>query len=219
MGHKYAIPTVLKAALSRLKKYYTTDLNAWQNVASRDKYVFVNGWDAITVVELARLTDTLSLLPTAYLACCDYIIHAWAEPPSMAGKLVLSDLPSEDTRWVHHGHAVLVKTAASRILSLAFGLPCATCTSPSHCAPIPGRLLKSRDTDGTIVRLQYKAALTPMAPVFLDHPSVRLCSECEKAVRRKDVNLYTATWATLPTLFNLKLDATDWPSKPATSAQ
>ena len=71
MAHKYMVQDVLDDALSRLKKYYTSDLSAWQNSSFRARYVKAKKERAPTAIALARLTDTPSLLPTAFLTCIE----------------------------------------------------------------------------------------------------------------------------------------------------
>ena len=67
MGHKYAIPKVLNDALSRLKRYYTSDLSTWSDKPRRAKHVSVSFEDYLRVIEVAYLTNTTSILPSAFL--------------------------------------------------------------------------------------------------------------------------------------------------------
>ncbi|TFK81888.1 hypothetical protein K466DRAFT_444645, partial [Polyporus arcularius HHB13444] len=66
-AHKYAIRDVLEHAIDRRKKYFPTDLRSWEDYASRQRYVTAWASDAVNVVQLARSTDTRSILPTAFL--------------------------------------------------------------------------------------------------------------------------------------------------------
>ena len=80
IAHKYVVRDVLDDALSRLKKYYTNDLSAWQDSGTRARYVSAEDADAPIVIQLARLTDTPSLLPTAFLACTELMTEYRANP-------------------------------------------------------------------------------------------------------------------------------------------
>ncbi|PIL33321.1 hypothetical protein GSI_04772 [Ganoderma sinense ZZ0214-1] len=62
---------VLDDALSRLKIYYTNDLAAWQDPDARARYVAARDADAPTGILLALITNTLSLLPAAFLVCTE----------------------------------------------------------------------------------------------------------------------------------------------------
>ncbi len=55
-------------SLGFLKDHYTSDFDAWRNRGSWDPDGW-EGWEAIGVVNLARLMGEPSILPTAFLSC------------------------------------------------------------------------------------------------------------------------------------------------------
>ena len=70
MGHEFGIQKVLDDALSRLKKYYTSDLSAWEDGDRRANFVTVGPTDHLLAIQAAYLTNTPSILPTAFLEMC-----------------------------------------------------------------------------------------------------------------------------------------------------
>ncbi|KAM5531292.1 hypothetical protein V8D89_015047 [Ganoderma adspersum] len=93
MAHKYAVPDILDHALSRLKKYYTNDLVAWQNSDARARYVAAKDRHALMVIKLARLTNTPSLLPTAFLLCTKLLATWTIAKRGVPTALVVASLP------------------------------------------------------------------------------------------------------------------------------
>ena len=69
LGHKYAITDVYEEALARLSAHYSSDLDRWRRCRAGNSSLRTTPQDAMTVVELARLTNSAHLLPTALLVC------------------------------------------------------------------------------------------------------------------------------------------------------
>ncbi|KAH9922083.1 uncharacterized protein B0H18DRAFT_1019051 [Fomitopsis serialis] len=72
LSHKYQIDHIRNAYLSRMRSCFPTSLETWDAV-NRDLGSPVMEFcrkDAITAVNVARLTETDSMLPSALLTCC-----------------------------------------------------------------------------------------------------------------------------------------------------
>lgn len=62
---------LVKSAISRLKTCFPDNFDDWENIVMRGKtLVTMAVEDAISVVNLARLTETLIMLPVALYRCC-----------------------------------------------------------------------------------------------------------------------------------------------------
>ncbi|KAI1791448.1 hypothetical protein LXA43DRAFT_429633 [Ganoderma leucocontextum] len=218
MAHKYAVQDVLDDALSRLKKHYTNDLAAWQDSDSRERYVTALDQDAPTAIHLARLTNTPSLLPTAFIVCTQ-LADAWLErrpDGSYVSRLAALSVP--DQARVTVGKAHLVHARATRALHLLGAAPSAHCTTRETCqatkeAPVVALrgkpyLLKSSMSDGL--------ALTPMADIFWSRRSHwrKFCGSCQEALVEEDELVIRWLWDILPVLFSLQIDGDSWPSRP-----
>ena len=219
MAHKYAVQDILDHALSRLRKYYTNDLAAWQDADTRACYVAVKDHHAITVVQLARLTNTPSLLPTAFLLCTK-LLATWAVVKrGVPVALGVSSLPVTDQLALISAREYLLHLCSERMLRLLAAAPCAACTMRAACSfaregplssirggnALPGPALFRRDV------------LQPMAATFWgDHWHV-FCSKCREALIRVDERESKWVWGRLPNIFGVKLDQESWPSLPAAS--
>ncbi|KAI0713844.1 hypothetical protein C8Q76DRAFT_651029 [Earliella scabrosa] len=214
MGHKYAIPSVLTHALSRLKRYYTSDLKAWDDPEERARYVDATPLDAIDVIQLAHLTDTPSILPTAYLISCGLIHSSYTAPGDKAGQLVLRDFQNQDLLRIMGGYTQLLQAAADRILPLASVVGLGMCTTRTRCAVNSIELLRARHLDRSVFKkLDHRGALGPLDTWFLKHPTARLCSACDAKVRQLDALYRANAWSKLPLIFQLDLTPGDWPSE------
>ncbi|TFY65442.1 hypothetical protein EVJ58_g1969 [Rhodofomes roseus] len=72
LSHKYQIQYVREDYLSRTKSCFCTDADQWNEAyikCGSSSMAYVNT-DAIQAVNIARLTDTVSILPSALLVCC-----------------------------------------------------------------------------------------------------------------------------------------------------
>ena len=69
LGHKYEVDTLVQDSLGYLRQYYTDDAEAWfaQVEMRPPKFEAIH---AIGIVNLARLTGSDWLLPTALMGCC-----------------------------------------------------------------------------------------------------------------------------------------------------
>ncbi|KAI0737397.1 hypothetical protein C8Q80DRAFT_1115176 [Daedaleopsis nitida] len=210
MGHKYNIPTVLNDALSRLKKYYTADFNSWRDCKARKRYVSTTSLDAMTVIKLAHLTDTPSLLPIAYFVCCDLIAETYSDDSDKAAQLILADLAPEDPCRILTGSTHLVRHAAMRISAFLTAIPSADCKSPQRCDTKMHLLLIKRLEDGTAYqKLAHRSAIEPMAAWLVEDPALPLCGACVENGREFDIQQCRCTWEELPRFFGVEVP--DWP--------
>ncbi|KAI0713854.1 hypothetical protein C8Q76DRAFT_471443 [Earliella scabrosa] len=210
MGHKYAIPSILEHALARLKKYYTTDLKAWSDSAERARYVLASPLDAMTVIQLAHLTETSSLLPTAYLICCSLTRTSYSPPSTKAGQLVLCDLPPSDLAAVINGNADLIKTAANRVFGFASVIPSKRCTTVKHCMYACQALVRHQYTEQNALTFTWSTTIGSMSGAFLQ-PVAQPCSACQAAVVDEDDRHRKTTWVLLPVMFGIRPQPAGWP--------
>ena len=148
MAHKYAVQDVLDDALSRLKKFYTTDLAAWQDSASRARYVATSPSQAPEVVALARLTNTPSLLPSALLLCTG-LLTKHSTTASGSFEFTLSVLPVPDHARVITARGYLINVCAERALCLLATVPCASCTQREVCRALAKEVGEVLDGTGS----------------------------------------------------------------------
>ena len=216
MAHKYAIQDVLDDALSRLKKYYTNDLAEWQDPDARARYVTAVEEDAPTVIHLARLTDTPSLLPTAFLVC-NQVVEWLDRRPDGSWVPRMAPLSVMDSARMIVGKKLLVEARATRAFHLLAAVPSAQCATRERCSEaregplggLVGRPVLFKSTMGD------KHALTPMANIFwarLSHWE-KFCERCKGALVKEDEMMMGLLWNNLPEVFALDIDGSSWPGR------
>ena len=214
MGHKYAVQDVLDNALARLKRYYTTDFAAWQDSAARARYVLSNDIkDAFVAIELARLTNTQSILPTAFLECCGHMPSTFLDlpdevrPSRLDYKDRISALSSPDLGRLFRGKVYLTRYCAARILRLVNEVPCSQCFAPDACAATRSSALEFC-LRGTGIRGTFddQSAFLPLAEKFWDEDDWdQFCDRCRASSIRADNEAREQLWDRLPNIFALSL--------------
>lgn len=219
MGHKYALQDILDHALSRLKRYYTNDLAIWRDPEARARYVTVTDDDAPTVVTLARLTNTPTLLPTALLVCTEIATGYWENSDGSIESRVAS-LSVSDQLQLTAAKAFLAEACATRPLRLLASVPCADCTAVATCRVAREAPLSTIRETGVIPSLSDQNVLRPIAEMLWgDVQWRRLCGGCQEALLEIDEIDIRTVWDSLPDIFTLGLDRTVWRSRLAGAGQ
>ncbi|KAH9922084.1 uncharacterized protein B0H18DRAFT_846023, partial [Fomitopsis serialis] len=98
LSHKYQIEWVCDAYLSRMKSCFCTDFKTWIAVYknSGNSSMYFCGTDAIQAVNIARLTGTDSMLPSALFICCQLdpydLLHGSPRPDGTLERLRSRDI-------------------------------------------------------------------------------------------------------------------------------
>ncbi len=213
MGNKYCVRTVLRDALSRLQKYYSNDLSTWcDNTKGRAQYVAASEpRSAIqTINVLAPLTNTPSLLPSAFLMCCGLIEPMVTEIASPFGVLGMS---ADDVLRVISGTAALTRAGVDHIVGLVTAIPGKACLNHSAYTRVARKALSAHQEDASLHEMQrYTAAFMPLHGWFWGTEPTRLpCEDCQAQSRRRDEERCRDSWLQLPALFNLAVDG--WPDR------
>ncbi|PIL33297.1 hypothetical protein GSI_04747 [Ganoderma sinense ZZ0214-1] len=209
MGYKYCVRTVLRDALARLQKYYTNDASTWFDDARRVRYVTApEPSSAIqTINSLAPLTDTPSLLPTAFLTCCDLFESVVEEVAGAPGGFGMS---TDDFLRVVNGRAALTRTAANHIVGLATAVEAHQPYHPYQCMCAAFSVLAAHERNSSLDEMQkHTMAFVPLYERFWK-PN-QPCQECLAATKRKDEERCRQSWLQLPAVFNIEVPG--WPDR------
>ncbi|TFK82908.1 hypothetical protein K466DRAFT_603291 [Polyporus arcularius HHB13444] len=199
MGHKYNVPGVLNPALARLKKYHPITLKAWRDTDGRARYVTsTDSHDAITAVQLARLTDTPSILPTAFLQCCDFADEVYPETHPQRGTFVLSaGLPPGDHATVISGQVLATRIAAGFVARLFLEIPRPGCASPNQCKQaVKGGVIQE------LASLSLAAGLRSGPAISAAGSSAAICQTCRRVLSKASDGI----WSILPHCFHVSVD-------------
>ncbi|KAI1795394.1 hypothetical protein LXA43DRAFT_992563 [Ganoderma leucocontextum] len=190
LGHKYKLTGLYKQSLHLLKRHYTNDLERW----IKHDYWRPSHWDtdcyAIGVVNLARLIDEPTLLPTALLACIymDEDITLALEDLGRCFK-AMKDIQQA-------GVDVVVRTLEARVSQ--------TCETKKSCE---GELLLAKVRHFDENRNGFKSCAFPP---FDEDPDEELdtCVDCTAMVKERIKEEREKLWNRLPEL--LDIDVPGW---------
>ncbi|KAI0355240.1 hypothetical protein OH77DRAFT_1425310 [Trametes cingulata] len=211
LSHKYAVHDVLNQALSRLKKHRKS--LGWKVAkpgSASSRYVDMEPKDAIAVVHLAVLTDTSTLLPSAYLQCTSLGPELFERAGQPDG------LSAHDLSRIINGKALLVEEGAKMIF---VALKCLTCSYDNclvqpdvDCQDAAKRLLRMSAVRN-LVRLTSLQEISDcngeiLNLVWAEYDPL-LCKACIASFHEDVLYRLQHVWARLPGIFDLPNDGWD----------
>ncbi|KAI8974164.1 hypothetical protein BD414DRAFT_424590 [Trametes punicea] len=211
MGQTYGIQDILEDGIARLKKYYPTSFNNWLDCNHRSSLISDVEENPAEAVWLARLTDTWSILPTAFLACCGA-----GNMPSPNGETSdkfylskLGELDWEDLDRIVAGRIALERARTGRIVNLTRSVPSEFCKHPEKCALTFQRTLQDLDA-GVLDGENAVELFQPWGEwIWRDGQHGRLCGPCEAQGSQIEFRGTLETWCALPDIFDIEV--VEWP--------
>ena len=202
IGHKYQLKGLSEQSLNFLKLHYTTDLRVWCD----SEYYAPSGWKeiySIGVVNLARLVDEPSILPTALLACTMMnaeVVRGFTRDDGAQETLSLDDLGRCFQAKSRIRQASITAVMRTFRRSVAPG-----CTQSTLCKSALRAALHGLEayTDKLVLD-------DPFFPFeeFIRDRELAVCDFCMKLVRERNWNERVAVWNSLPEYFGL--DVPNW---------
>ncbi|KAM5541916.1 hypothetical protein V8D89_004226 [Ganoderma adspersum] len=203
MGHKFAIKKVLDDALSRLKKHYTSDLSVWEDRERRAKFVTVAPTDHPLAIQAAYLTNTPSILPTAFLEMC-HCVEGHIMTLSTCGTGCQYGPIASDVVQATTGRAALTANVTARLLAIHASVPAPQCRTQERCALVAQHLLRAEIRSGVHAGIcTWEAAFQPLCTRYWGRFEDQLCALCRDKSRAEDEQLRTLAWKNLPGFFGL----------------
>ncbi|KAI0669061.1 hypothetical protein C8Q78DRAFT_978943 [Trametes maxima] len=224
LDHKYELTDLYAQATGYLSEYYTSNYDAWASETNASR------WEpepihAISAIALARLTNTPSILPTAFYVCATLSPSEIMEGYTRRDG-VIERLSKEDMKRCLNLRDRLVNAHTVITLTL-FKAPSKTCTarhsamsnrmpSVTGCAAFLGALLE-RCTLGSFSRtLTSPGALMSWVPCIEYYSSLAtlreiglrtaLCAECKTHFEENDEQKRRAVWNELPRLIGITVN-------------
>ncbi|KAH9829562.1 uncharacterized protein C8Q71DRAFT_727995 [Rhodofomes roseus] len=206
LAHKYGMKQLLEDSLKGLEYYFPSTLASWDR---RNKLAIDT--QAIVGVNVARLTNTLSLLPAALYLCCQLTAEELIEghPHSDNTEDTLSP---EDLRLCLNKRAELCTLFMTSTLRDTFS-PIGEdgeCSTNSRCNNSIHSILSAHVT---LTCSGYSNALYSSFKSLRNYfykatpkPAYPLCSSCIKILVEREGNRRKQIWAELPKLFGLETD-------------
>ncbi|KAI1785131.1 hypothetical protein LXA43DRAFT_1100633 [Ganoderma leucocontextum] len=208
LAHKYQVDQLIAEGLAHLMEYYTDDFAEWTK-PDRCTCLAPAPLDTISVINIAHLTNTSSVLPLAFLNVCTIggpilkgVLHG--EQWCFAEGLAMPDLE----RVLDSRPAMMAYTskAVARIFKPdAQGYGAGRCGS-SRCQ----RAFTSKAEEmEELLSLLYAEGMERCWAEELKNKSRTgwtICERCRDMVEKRDVNERKAFWNQLPKFFGLEVE-------------
>lgn len=208
LGHKYQIHNLVKHGVEYLQKWFTSDLDTWEEELLYHEAPFERIY-AIGVVNLARLLAEPSLLPTALLACCTLgadVVKGFTREDGTHESLSLDDLGrcfAARMRLAEHGMILAATTFSPPVSD--------DCPRPQKCREALQTVL-AKLKEPQIAENILDADIFSSEVRSLGWGIVGLCAGCLGMIRGRGVEQRQALWKLLPKIMGVDdvLDSDLW---------
>ncbi|RDX48936.1 hypothetical protein OH76DRAFT_1351381 [Lentinus brumalis] len=204
LAHKYHVEDIERQALSALKAYYTDDFDEYDQRDDEDidslPVAFADTVPhAIAAINLARLTDTPTVLPLAFYRCSNLgsnVLDGYRRDDNSVEYLSPADL-----KRCMEGRNALGREALKVILRIFRDESCDGCRTPHQCrAELRLMLVDNYEcaTDCNVLGSWN---------IFI-HGAVKdrkLCDDCKEALEARDYEERRGLWFRLPDIFDLNV--------------
>ncbi|KAM5537289.1 hypothetical protein V8D89_009019 [Ganoderma adspersum] len=212
LGRKYELKALYGHAREFLEHHYPSDFKTW----TQAKYWGPEHWPAnaaVGVVNLARLIDEPSLLPTALLTCIymkEDIMQGFEREDGTRETLALDDIG----RCFRASGGIRQATIAAVVRTLR-DKACTACKTQDKCIGALRRALQGLD------KVHWLMTYCPirLAPDHLLEGQAKLgtCADCTSMVKRRSRRERAALWARLPEF--MEVDVPGWAGDDADAPQ
>ncbi|KAH9857656.1 hypothetical protein C2E23DRAFT_719736 [Lenzites betulinus] len=217
MSHKYHVEDLHSRAMHHLKLYFTNDLSVWDTAGvDGNLFLHITPQDAITAINLARLTHTDSVLPTALYLCCQLDSELTTGVERSDGST--ERLDPKDLELVLRGRTELVRASTRGACTICKPTPSGQCTSKAcerALREILGMMLDGLQKD-PIGDIAGYAALDTWEHWIEDVVELwPLCEPCRTMLHARDLEVRRDVWKRLPQYMGITVE--DWkdPTAPA----
>ncbi|EIW56934.1 uncharacterized protein TRAVEDRAFT_127519, partial [Trametes versicolor FP-101664 SS1] len=209
LGQKYQIDSLVNSGLEHLRRFYP------DNAAGRwlvgpipsNRPASLTGIHAVGVVNLARLTGEIRLLPTALLECASLgaeVVHGYERED---GSREL--LGAEDLGRCFQAKGRLLQESASELTSILWSYgagPGPDCRNKEECEKgLEG--LCTMWSSSVLLRLRPDVLFVEgeAEHIVCDGAGRELCRECRWRIEREVCETRKTLWDALPRIFGLRI--------------
>ena len=200
LSHKYHIQDVEEQALALLRQPYTDSFDQWLRGSA---IVSNSPVHAIGAVNIARLTDTPSLLPLAFYRCCSLgpkLLDGWKREDGHVEHLAVDDL-----KICFAAHERLCKEGAQIFFKIFRDQPSEECSRADKCRAGLNELVQSMTKSTLLLAIEcsvlssWRSIITKVAS---DHD---ICDACSKELHKRDERARKEVWDKLADLFGVRI--------------
>ncbi|KAI9061883.1 hypothetical protein FKP32DRAFT_1604601 [Trametes sanguinea] len=218
LDHKYELVSLYAEAINHLTTYYTMDFNAWISGENAKKWK-PKPIHAIGAIALARLTNTLSILPTAFYELCalgpSALLNGYISSSGTVHRLPESDL---ELCVRMRDSLTLMNTRVAFILFKHNQRECLSGPNTSTCSNTIRTVLEQSGLGKLPHSVASRRALESWLPNFdayLASPGMKsLCNKCRSDIETREKALRHQIWCKLPEILDITIDGWDTPSNP-----
>ncbi|GBE89238.1 hypothetical protein SCP_1502460 [Sparassis crispa] len=218
MSHKYEIDDLLEDALARIRTCFPDDFDVWESETGEhdsSSVMTFSPTDAITVVNLGRLTNTLSLLPVALYRCCQLRPQDLLSG-SGEGDRVVEQLTTDDLARCIGARGVLVHEAIAMLRDIAAPVTSVYCRTHYICQEGMGEILSAmydHCKDELSIPSGRIHPLQSSSDVISQEASLcEVCDNCQLLLKSRDVEARERLWNRLPDIVGLRDAVPNWGS-------
>lgn len=198
LGHKYQIDHLVEEGIAYLKRYYPVKFEVMEKLGGHGPPKF-RSIENIGVINLARLTNELSLIPSAMVRCCaldgEKIIRGFTLPTGVQEVLYSDDL--------------------AKCFNTSRRLGSCNVDITSHLFPLsPSPHCKSKSTCQALI---IECSDPPIEEFDAVHPFVSwehifdvCCLACRKYHKKRHDKARRQQWLRLPDIVGVQVK--DWPT-------
>ena len=203
LAHKYQCPDVEKRALFTLKKYYTSHFVEFDTYdMSRTTLYPPSLHEAIAAVNIARLTDTPSMLPFALYRTCMLEARMMDGYKRLHGPVEY--LSVQDLRLCTGARSDLARELATVIKHVFARGPAVECEATEECSEVWDEILED-------VELNARGACNPLEPcsecIDVWTKDRGLCDAYKQKMRQREREERKRVWTQLPSIFGMTFKA------------
>ena len=205
-GHKYKFNDMYQKGLSLLKRHYSDSFDVWDSTTSWSP----SGWldaQAIGVINLARLTGELSLLPVAFMVCVlnldADLVRGFMHEDGSQEHLTLDDIGL----CFHARNRLREASVAAlfRVLSAATAVP--GCKVSSQCSKVLRNAFRGKKAEENVGHLTTGDVFLYTASTYFGNgeDGTTLCQACSDVLKEQDLKENRIMWDRLPELLGIEV--------------
>ncbi|KAI0700391.1 hypothetical protein C8T65DRAFT_697343 [Cerioporus squamosus] len=201
LGHKYQMPQLVDSSISYLKRYYPDDFDTYEKLDSWWPPKFKSS-HAIGVVNLARLTGCMELLPAALLSCCLLGTVVFTGVSQRRGG-PREQLTPSDLQLCYFARSELAAAAVAMVLRICRPKQADLCKQSHTCQSALLKLISEQH-----LHADQLCKLNPLVsnlPLY-EHLRDVLCRRCFAMLEERDVSERRAMWKKLPDLLGIVVE-------------
>ncbi|TBU29661.1 hypothetical protein BD311DRAFT_660619 [Dichomitus squalens] len=214
LGHKYEIDEIVQRSLDYLKKFFVESFETWARVDPPRPPAFEAN-HSIGVVNIARMTSTDVLLPTALMGCCmlnsTELVNGFTREDGTQEKL-----SAEDIGRCFLGRANLMQANTLATLGVFEQTLSEGCTRRDVCGPVFLKLLDElRNHERVVCTLDWFKYWSD----YIDgrDDDRRICARCYKMLQEREKEQHRGIWKRLPELMGVVVEG--WAADPALTGE